>query len=153
MQLSLRADYSLRVLIYLGSHPARLVSTQEISDAYGISKHHLVRVVQSLGEHGYVAIHAGRSGGIKLGREPRHIRLGDVVRDAEPNLRLVECFDPETNTCRIAPVCSLKGMLRDALESFLKSLNQYSLADVLKNGGQQKVASVFANFVGLGSLT
>ena len=47
MQLSLHADYSLRVLLYLGTHPDEVVPTRDISDAYGISKHHLVRVAQS----------------------------------------------------------------------------------------------------------
>jgi Rrf2 family nitric oxide-sensitive transcriptional repressor len=143
MQLSLHADYSLRVLVFTGAHPNRVVRTQDISDAYGISKHHLVRVVQTLAEHGYVQIHTGRSGGITLGREPGLIRLGEVVRIAEPNLRLVECFDRETNTCKIAPVCALKGMLREALDAFLISLNRYTLADILGHGGQQKLAQIF----------
>jgi Rrf2 family nitric oxide-sensitive transcriptional repressor len=144
MQLSLHADYSLRALVYLATHPDRVVRTQEISEAYGISKHHLVRVVQTLAEHEYVRIHAGRSGGITLDREPSVIRLGDVVRAAEPSMRLVECFDRETNTCKIAPVCALKGMLREALDAFLESLSRYTLADILKNGGQRKLATIFA---------
>jgi Rrf2 family nitric oxide-sensitive transcriptional repressor len=144
MQLSLHADYSLRTLVYLATHPDRVVRTQEISQAYGISKHHLVRVVQTLAEHDYVRIHAGRSGGITLHREPSLIRLGDVVRAAEPNMRLVECFDRQTNTCKIAPVCALKGMLKEALEAFLDSLSRYTLADIMKNGGQRKLATIFA---------
>lgn len=143
MQLSLHADYSLRCLVYLGAHPGRFVTTLEISEAYGISKHHLVRVVQTLAEHGYVEIHAGRSGGVILARQPEQIPLGDVVRNAEPNLRLVECFDRKTNTCRIAPVCSLKGMLRAALEAFLATLNRYTLADILGDGAQQKLVAIF----------
>jgi len=148
MQLSLHADYSLRVLVYLGTFPERLISTQEISEKYGISKHHLVRVVQTLAQHGYVELRAGRAGGVRLSRAPHQIRLGDVVRDAEPNMRLVECFDRETNRCPIAPVCSLKGMLREALEAFLASLNRFTLADVLSSGNQQKLAGVFAMFAG-----
>lgn len=144
MQLSLHADYSLRVLVYLGAHPDRVVPTQEISEAYGISKHHLVRVVQTLAEHDYVKIHAGRAGGITLGMEPSRIVLGRVVQVAEPNMRLVECFDPQTNTCKIAPVCALKGMLKEALDAFVASLNRYTLADILKHGGRQKLANIFA---------
>jgi Rrf2 family nitric oxide-sensitive transcriptional repressor len=146
VQLSLHADYALRVLVYLGSHPDRVISTQEISGAYGISKNHLVRVVQTLAEHGYIQIKTGRSGGVMLAREPEKIPLGNVIRDAEPNLRLVECFDRETNTCVIAPVCGLKRMLQEAMDAFLASLNRYTLADVLKNGGQQKLSAVFATF-------
>ncbi len=148
MQLSLHADYALRVLIYLGTHPDRVVTTQEISSAYGISKHHLVRVIHTLAEHGYVGIQPGRSGGITLAREPHLMQLGDVIRNSEPNLRLVECFDGQTNTCPIAQVCGLKGMLNEALNAFLATLNRYTVADILANSGQQKLSTVFANFIG-----
>jgi Rrf2 family transcriptional regulator, nitric oxide-sensitive transcriptional repressor len=148
MQLSLHADYSLRVLIYLGTHSERLVSTQEISQAYGISRHHLVRVMQTLAEGGYIEIHAGRSGGVRLAREPGAIRLGDVVRNSEPSMKLVECFDRDTNTCILSPVCALKGVLQEALDRFLAEMNRHTLADVVQNSGEQKLQSVFANFVG-----
>jgi Rrf2 family transcriptional regulator, nitric oxide-sensitive transcriptional repressor len=148
VQLSLHADYALRVLVYLGTHPGRIISTQEISAAYGISKNHLVRVVQTLADHAYVDVQAGRSGGVKLACEPRLIRIGEVVRIAEPNLRMVECFDHQTNTCPIAGACSLKGMLREALNAFLVTLNKYTVADILDHGGQRKLASAFATFVG-----
>ena len=42
------AYYALRVLVYLGTHSGRLVTTQEISSSYGISRNHLVRVIQTL---------------------------------------------------------------------------------------------------------
>ena len=52
MQLTLHSEYALRVLLFAGAHPDRVCSTREISGAYGISKNHLVRVVQTLNEHG-----------------------------------------------------------------------------------------------------
>jgi Rrf2 family nitric oxide-sensitive transcriptional repressor len=142
MQLSLHADYSFRTLIFLATHPQRIVRTQEISEAYGISKNHLVRVIQTLAKHDYVTIHPGRSGGVTLGREAQLIRLGEVVRIAEPNMQLVECFDRETNTCRISPACSLKRMFKEALDAFIASLNGYTLADVLGNGKQDRLAKI-----------
>ncbi len=131
MHLTLHADYALRVLLYLATHPGQVVSTQQVSEAYGISKNHLVRVVQTLGQHGYVDVKPGRSGGITLAREPHAINVGKVLRASEPDYHLVECFDREKNTCPIAPACSLKGMLYEAREAFLAALDQYTLADVM----------------------
>ncbi len=148
MQLSLHADYALRALVYVATHRERVVRTEEISRAYGISKHHLVRVIQTLAGGGYLEIHTGRSGGVTLAREPETIRLGDVVQAAEPNMKLVECFDPATNTCAIAAVCGLKGMLREALRAFLDSLNKYTLADIIRDSGREKLSTAFAKFVG-----
>lgn len=143
MQLTLHADYSLRVLLYLGSHPGRMVSTHEISNAYRISKHHLVRVVQRLGETGYITITPGRYGGTSLARLPADIRIGDVVRATETNLTLVECFDMKTNNCVIAPVCRLKGVLQDALLGFMSVLDEYTLADLMGNGGAERLSATF----------
>src|SRR6185295_10836627 len=100
MQLTLHADYAFRVLLYLGSQPpGHVASTREISMAYGISRHHLVRVFHTLSKNGYVRISSGRTGGVAMARDPSTIRLGDVLRTAESNLRVVECFDKATNTC------------------------------------------------------
>lgn len=143
MQLTLHADYALRVLLYLGTHPDELVSTQTMSDAYGISKHHLVRVVQTLGEHGYVKVVPGRSGGVGLAKAPDAIRLGDVVVHAEQNLRLVECFDMSTNTCPITKHCGLAGVLGTALEAFIASLNTKTLADLLQADRRRALKATF----------
>ncbi|MEQ1870870.1 MAG: Rrf2 family transcriptional regulator [Vicinamibacterales bacterium] len=143
MQLSLHSDYALRVLIYLGSHPGKTVSTREISQGYGISRHHLVRVVQTLGEHGFVELLPGRSGGVRLAQDPNRIRLGDVVMKAEPNLRLVECFDAATNTCPIISCCGLRSLLKGALDEFLRSLNQHTLAELLTPSRRSTLAATF----------
>ncbi len=134
MQLTLHADYSLRVLLYLAERPGRLVSTHEMSEAYGVSRHHLVRVVQTLHEHGFVKVSAGRKGGVALALAPAKIRLGDVVRKAEPGFRIVECFDPATNACPIADDCGLQGALSKALASFFATLDRYTLADLAHKG-------------------
>ena len=141
MQLSLHSEYSLRVLLYLATTSKPIVSTSDISQAYGISKHHLVRVVQTLAEHEYVRVSAGRLGGIALATDPKNVKLGDVVRRAEPNFRMAECFDKPKNTCIITPVCSLKPVLREALDSFLATLDRYTLADLLADGAGKRMES------------
>jgi Rrf2 family nitric oxide-sensitive transcriptional repressor len=143
VQLSLHADYGLRVLIYLGSHPGEVVTTRRISEAYGISKHHLVRVAQTLGHRGYIQVTPGRSGGVTLLRPPASIRLGDVVRDVEPNLNLVECFDRGTNTCPIIDVCGLRRHLAGALGAFIDDLNQHTLADLVTPARRRGIADAF----------
>ena len=69
----------------------------------------------------------GRSGGLALARAPEEIAIGAVVRRLEPDLRLVECFDPATSTCPIAPVCGLSTALHDAQAAFLAVLDRVSL--------------------------
>jgi Rrf2 family nitric oxide-sensitive transcriptional repressor len=131
MQLTLFSDYSLRIGLYLATHPERLVPVEEISRAYAISKAHLVKVVQKLTELGIVESVRGRGGGLRLRKDPAEVRMGDLVRATEPDLDLVECFDADHNTCPIAPVCGMKGALLRARTAFLESLNENTLADFL----------------------
>ena len=144
MQLTLHADYSLRVLLYLGTlPPGEVASANQISRTYGISRHHLVRVIQTLHRHGYVEVREGRAGGVTLARDPRDVRLGDVIRKAETNLKVVECFDKETNTCPIISACQLKPVIQLALNAFLSVMDGYTLEDMLANKGKTGLAKVF----------
>jgi Rrf2 family transcriptional regulator, nitric oxide-sensitive transcriptional repressor len=131
MRLTLYSDYALRVLMYAATFSNRLVSTGEISDAWGISPNHLAKVVNKLGRSGYLSIRRGRNGGFKLARKPEEISVGAVVRATEADFRLVECFDMTTNTCCIAPVCGLNGALRDAEKAFMTVLDARTLADIM----------------------
>ncbi|MAX23190.1 MAG: Rrf2 family transcriptional regulator [Phycisphaeraceae bacterium] len=133
MHLTQFTDYSLRVLIYLGLHQDRLVSISEISEAYEISRNHLLKVVHHLTKAGYVDGIRGRNGGLKLSMKPEKIIIGKVVRVSEPNFNVVECFSKEHNTCPIAPNCKLKSIFNDAVNSFLEELDKHSLSEILSS--------------------
>ncbi|PNG26138.1 Rrf2 family transcriptional regulator [Methylocella silvestris] len=129
MRITRYTDYSLRVLIYLALQPERLSSIREISDSYSISEAHLMKVVQHLGQLGYVVTLRGRGGGLRLAGAPEDIRIGDVVRKMEDDLSLVECFADPGACCITAP-CKLRHVLRQALDAFLAVLDDYTLADL-----------------------
>jgi Rrf2 family nitric oxide-sensitive transcriptional repressor len=130
------SDYSLRLAIYLATHPEQVVSVDEISRAFGISRHHLVKVVQTLTELGVVEAHRGRGGGMRLAMSPAEINIGWLIRRTEPHFDLVECFEPATNTCPIAPACGLKGLLQRAQQAFLDVLDGYNLDQILTRRGE-----------------
>ena len=136
MQLTRFSGYSLRVLLYLAIHGNRRVSIDEVSRAYGVSHHHLVKVVQLLVSKGLVASTRGRGGGLRLNRPPNDINVGTLVRATEPHFDIVECFDRATNTCPIEPACGLKRVLSDAQRAFLGVLDGSTLADFLPRAPQ-----------------
>ena len=138
MQLTQFTDYALRTLLYLGVHNERLVPIAEVSAAYGISNHHLVKVAGLLVRAGYVHAVRGRGGGMQLAQAPEALRIGAVVRTCEPHMNLVECFDRGHNTCPIAPVCELAGVLAAAQAQFLAHLDGFSLADLLRPGPKRE---------------
>lgn len=132
MRLTAHTDYSLRVMIYLGLEPGRLATIDEISQRYGLSRNHLVKIVHQLGKAGFIETIRGKNGGLRLQRQPEDIVVGDVVRVMEDGMNLVECFKPGVAICQIAPACVLKGVMQEALDSFLAVLDNYTLADLTK---------------------
>jgi Rrf2 family nitric oxide-sensitive transcriptional repressor len=130
MRLSLFSDYSLRVLMFAAARGDSF-AIQDVADSYGISKNHLVKVVNQLAHSGHLATRRGRGGGITLGRPAEEIRLGDLVRVTEGKSLLVECMDAATNTCPINGNCYLKHLLHGAMEAFYGELNRHTLADLV----------------------
>jgi Rrf2 family nitric oxide-sensitive transcriptional repressor len=130
MRLSEYTDYTLRVLMYCAAHRQRLVTIGELAEHHGVSKNHLMKVVNDLARQGLIETTRGRGGGLRLLKDPAAIRIGDVVRASETDFRLVECFDPRTNLCILAPRCRLKHLFDDALQAYFKALDGATLADV-----------------------
>jgi Rrf2 family nitric oxide-sensitive transcriptional repressor len=136
MRLTLHTDFALRTLIYLGLRQERRVSIREIAEAHRISENHLVKVVHNLGRGGFIETTRGKGGGLRLARPPEEIRVGDVVRFTEDDMALVACFQAagDGGRCALLNVCSLQGLLGNALAAFMAVLDSQTLADLLRPG-------------------
>jgi Rrf2 family nitric oxide-sensitive transcriptional repressor len=131
MRLTFSTDYALRLLMLVGLETDRLVTIEEVADRFGISKNHLMKVAYQLGQKGYLKTIRGRNGGLRLGKTPDQIVVGEVVRKIEPDFAVVECQNP-AGYCRIAPCCTLRSAMREAVQAFLEKLDQYTLQDLLR---------------------
>ncbi len=143
MRLTTFTDYTLRVLIYLGAHrqEGRLATIGDIATAYGVSENHLMKIVHHLAQQGYVETTRGKGGGMRLARAPGSINLGEVVRGAEEDLAVVECFQENNCKCPIVPACALRGFLGQAMTAFFDVLDGQTLADLLEP--QAKLVRIF----------
>ncbi len=150
MRLTSFTDYSLRTLLYLAANRDRLVTIQDIADLHVISKNHLMKVVYQLGLAGLVETVRGRNGGLRLGKEPKDINIGALVRTTETDFFMAECFDRATDTCPLTPNCKLKHTLNDATQAFLHVLDQQTLEDMLPPDplhSQSKVVKIIRSSV------
>ena len=151
MRLTQFTDYSLRTLLFLSANRDRLVTIQDIADLHGISKNHLMKVVYQLGQTGLVETVRGRNGGLRLGKEPQDINIGQLVRTTETDFFMAECFDRDSDTCPLTRDCKLKHTLNNATQAFLAVLDQQTLADMLPSEPQQsesKPVRIMRNAVG-----
>ena len=135
MRLSTFTDYSLRVLMYLATNPGERATIAQVAQAFGVSEHHLVKVVHSLGRAGWLANVRGKGGGLEFAVPPGKIVIGHVVRHTEGRAIMAGCFEDD-DECSISDDCRLKGVLADAVKAMYAVLDRYTIADVVKNRSQ-----------------
>ena len=131
MRLTRFTDYSLRVLIYLGQNSQSRVTINQISEAYDISKNHLMKVVSNLTRLQFVSAQRGPGGGIQLNRVPEDISLNEVIRNTEKHLDETVAVTP-VDDHGMAADTRLKGYLQYAMQAYLDALGCFTLADVLE---------------------
>ncbi|TDG12622.1 Rrf2 family transcriptional regulator [Seongchinamella unica] len=141
MRLTTFTDYSIRVLAFVATKDEGKSTIQEIAHRYGISRNHLMKVVQELHQKGYLVATRGKNGGLSLSRPPEEINLGALVRDVEKDFNLAECLGAN-NSCVITPVCGLRPVLASALDAFFNVLDQHTLADIFRGTDKASLAQL-----------
>ncbi len=129
MRLTTLTDFALRTLMFLGATNVRSTAA-EVARRYGVSAHHMSKVVNQLARLGYIRSVRGIGGGIELARPPAEIRLGEVIEAFEGNMHLLECVATE-NVCSIQSFCKLKSVLARAERVQRDYLDSVTLADVM----------------------
>jgi Rrf2 family nitric oxide-sensitive transcriptional repressor len=140
VQLSAYSDYAIRVLMQTALCRPRRVTVAEIAKTFGISRHHLVKVVHDLGRNGYLLTQRGVGGGFVLAQPPEKIKLGDIVRLGEETDTVIDCREDRDRLCRLRPACRMKRILDEAAGAFFKVLDHYTLADLVRRPGPMRAA-------------
>lgn len=84
MRLQTSSSIALYAVLELAAHPAHQLSGAEIARKYGISAHHLAKVLRDLGHAGIVDAVRGVGGGYQLIANPKRLTLLDVIALFEP---------------------------------------------------------------------
>jgi len=133
MKLTSYTNYALRSLQLAALHAPSLIRVDDVANVHKLSRPHIVKIVHELGKAGYVETVRGRNGGFRLARPAAEIIVGDVVRITEGTLDVVECFNPETNSCPLIGVCKLSKAMMRATDAFMAVLDDLTVSDIASN--------------------
>jgi len=134
MKLTKHTDYAFRVLLYVAVKKDNELSTiKEVTQAFDMSRDHVMKIVQKLSKSGLIYAIRGKQGGIRLGRPANEIIIADVISLMESTLMPVNCEQP---MCGIKQGCKLAEILFEAQDKYLAHLKQYSLADLIPANSQ-----------------
>ena len=132
MRLNLKTDYASRILLHAAKNKEKLITSTEVAERYNITQANVTQIVNTLKKKGYLNVKRGRyGGGFTLSAPPEEMRIGNIIKDIEPDLDLVQCFSKERNTCPVIDNCKLAGLMYSGLNAFLDKMNEQTLADII----------------------
>lgn len=79
MRLHQATRYAIWVSVHLASRPGEQVSAGDLAELFGISQHHLAKVIRSLSFAGLVSSTRGPGGGCQFTAEPKRVTLFDII--------------------------------------------------------------------------
>ena len=129
MRLTSFTDYSVRVLTYAALKKNELASIREVSEVYGISSNHLMKVIHHLGKGNYLETIRGKNGGFRLARDPKDISIGELIRYTEDDLALINSNGKNRDQNEKV---SFNAIVEQALGSFMTTVDNYTLADLVE---------------------
>lgn len=131
MNLTKQTNYAIRALMYCGAKGDRLSTISEIAAAYKVSELFLAKIMKPLISAGMVESIRGRSGGIRLAKQPEEISILTIVKVTEKDFAMAECFSAGLTDCPLVNNCTLNGVLGEALGAFFNVLDKYTIADLI----------------------
>src|SRR5687767_10386180 len=136
---STKGEYGVRLMVQLGRHhgegPASLA---EIAAEEDLPRAYLEQLVMSLRDAGLVRSTRGAHGGYQLARDPREIRMGEVLRALEGPLAPMICAteDPaHAIGCDRSARCTVNVLWARVRDAVAGALDSMTLADLVPAPG------------------
>jgi Rrf2 family protein len=128
--MSQSAEYSLRAVVCLASHPGRPLTIRQVAELTRVPAGYLAKILGALSRAGLLTAQRGMNGGFTLRKDPAHITLLEVVQVADPSRRIPACPLGIPAHCD-GGLCALHERIDAAAAASEKTLAASTVADVL----------------------
>jgi Rrf2 family protein len=129
MKFSTRAGYGLRAMVNLARNYPQQKSLQEISKKEGISLKYLEQLFRALKKNKLVVSQKGREGGYVLAKNPKLIKVGEIIEILEGLIVPMECA---SGKCNVKCSCASSVVWTKLQEQIKKTLYGIKLIDLIK---------------------
>lgn len=131
MKISTKGDYGIRALIELTHHYGEPRPTQsgEIAARQKIPESYLEQLLTTLRRAGFIRSVRGPQGGHALIRDPKDLRVSEVVEALEGPIMPIDCLD-ETSPCTRNGGCAQRDMWEEVRSAVLGVLDNTTIADL-----------------------
>ena len=129
---SKKCEYGLQAVLYLAAQKEReVIPAEEISNKLSIPREFVSKILQSLTESGIIDSRKGKSGGFSIAKDPKRIKLIDIVEAIDGMSMFNSCVlgFPNCNPDNPCPLHDKWGELRSKAYSMLTDENLDSFRD------------------------
>lgn len=130
MRLSKQTEYGLRAIVQLARMSAgAFVQSRDLSQQEDLPTKFLEAIMLTLRRGGFLESKVGREGGYRLAKEPREIRVGELVRALEGRLTVREGRASADATPGQSAVRLLNQKLTEATDEVLDKMTLEELIE------------------------
>ena len=135
--LTKKSKYGIKALIYLGKkYGDQPVQIMRIATEEHIPKKFLEQILLELRNAGLLYSIKGAKGGYSLNKDPKDIRLTQVIRLLDGPIALLPCvslnFYQKCDECKSEEVCGIRDTFIGVRDAMLQILNDTSIADIIE---------------------
>ena len=127
MRLQKSTQFALYAVLELAADPERQLSTADIAARYGISAHHLAKVMRQLVRAGVIQSVRGVGGGYRFSGNVRRVTLWDVMELFEPDAQGVEDDEAAIGTPISQALDNVRAEIDDLTRATMQSITLKSL--------------------------
>lgn len=143
MKVSTKGDYGVRALVELAHHyGAGPIQSAEIAARQEVPEPYLDQLLTNLRRAGFIRSVRGPQGGHALIRDPREVKLSEVIVALEGSLAPIACVD-DPDSCTKTGGCVQRAVWEQVRDATLDILEHVSIADLAekervhsRNGGR-----------------
>lgn len=135
MKLHQATQYAIWVTVHLASRPGEQVSASDLADLFGISQHHLAKVIRSLSFAGLVASTRGPGGGCQFVGDARRVTLFDIISLFEDNWR--SASPPARQVDRTPTLTEIARVLDEIDRITIATLSTITLQTLVMNAARR----------------
>ncbi len=136
MQFSSQTEYSVRILLFLACQQVQgrgAVSISTLSEALGINRNYLPKILKPLKDHHMLRSEAGSQGGFSLAIDPETTTMLDIFAVTEGNIKLNPCLDSRF-PCNLnrEDQCPVRKIYQEFQTAFEAHFGEKTLADLVQ---------------------
>ena len=131
MRISTKGDYGIRALIELAHHygQTKPVQSGEIAARQSIPESYLEQLLATLRRAGFIRSVRGPQGGHALIRDPKDLRVSEVIEALEGSIMPIDCLD-DASACTRNGGCAQREMWQQVRAAILAVLDNTTIGEL-----------------------